>query len=110
MIDNAKLWRKSPNPNGKKKDSFQLYYTMADSAITILQDSRLIGLWFQALIEYELYGKEPTFSDANEIERATLQAVFILSSQQLDATFKAWCDKCIDNANHPKGKGEREYP
>lgn len=103
MIDELRLIRKSPTPNGKQKDSFQMFYSMADSAVTILKEPKLIGMWFQATLNYELYGDQPTFEDAEEVERAVLQAVFTLSAQQLDAAFSAWCQKCLTNAGNRSG-------
>lgn len=104
MIDTKKLWRISPR--GRTKDSFVLFYSTIDAVNTAFQgDTCKLGIWFNAVFEYELYGKEPTFEGADLSEIAILQAMFEITRSQLEINQRKWlerCDKNADNAN--KGK------
>ena len=104
MIDYERLWRESPK--GRKKDSFVLFYNTIDAVRTAFQgDTCKLGIWFDAVIEYEMYGTIPNFENAEAADVPILQAMFEITRSQIDFNHKKWLNKCGTNKeNADKGK------
>lgn len=104
MIDTDKIWRISPK--GKPKDSFVLFYSTIDAVRTAFQgDVCKLGIWFDAVLEYELYGTKPTFDEAEAQDVPILQAMFEITKSQLEINHQKWLKTCEKNKeNADKGK------
>ena len=104
MIDMEKIWRVSPK--GKKKDSFVLFYNTIDAVRTAFQgDTCKLGIWFDAVLEYEMYGTIPTFENADKNDVPILQAMFEITKSQLEINHAKWIKTCEKNKeNAEKGK------
>lgn len=115
MVDRNKLWRTSPNKNGKTKGSFILFYDTAEAVRTAFQhDTCKLGEWFNAILDYEMYGKEPTFEDAEPADIPILTAMFEITKSQLEINQGKWEAQCRRQAERrererkEKEKKERE--
>lgn len=105
MIDYDKIWRESPK--GKKKDSFVLFYSTVDAVRTAFQgDTCKLGIWFDAVTDYEMYGTEPTFEGADKYDIPVLQAMFEITKSQLEINQAKWIKKCKTNKENADKKGE----
>lgn len=105
MIDMEKIWRVSPK--GKKKDSFVLFYNTIYAVLTAFQgDTCKLGIWFKAVLEYEMYGVIPEFQDAEPEDVPILNAMFAITQSQLEINHEKWLKTCKKNAeNAQQGKG-----
>lgn len=106
MIDTNKLWRKSPNKNGKKKASFVLFYDNCDSVIEKFKDNdSMLAEWFRSVVNYECYGDQPDTQKLID-KYGMKNAVDILSQfettrEKCDKAFSDWQDQCRANKHSP---------
>lgn len=109
MIDKDKLWRKSTTEGGKTKESFVLFYSTADAVRTAFQgDTCKLGIWFDAVLEYEMYGTKPTFADAPQEDVPILNAMFEITKSQLEINQSKWIERCEKQAERRRREAEKK--